>query len=212
MSIDVTAPTDTALARLRDLDTAALRSELLRALTVTAETLAYLGAVWRELENRGEDLSDLSAGLGRYLPMIAAGQLDAEVVVRFAGRQLLLRAVAALPIGEQRRLALGGGVQILTVDDDGKVAEVEMAATALTAQQVRMAFDYGRIRSVAEQRNMLGSAKMAASRRGRGSGRQFRMKVDPIAGTVTVGKMTVPLSEVIESLVAAGAIKNPDTE
>lgn len=210
MSVEVVIPTKTAVANLASLDTAALRAELARALTVTAETLEYLGAVWRELENRGEDLADLRAGLGRYLPMIAAGQLDAEVVVRFAGRQSLLRNVATLPIKDQRRLALGGEVRILTIDDDGQTVETDVPATALTVQQIRMAFDHGRIRGVDEQRNMLGSARLAARQRSPKLGRQFRVKVDKTAGVVHVGRMTIALSEVIDSLVAAGAIRDQD--
>lgn len=197
------------LANLASLDTPTLRGELARVLTVTAETLAYLAAVWRELERRGEDLSELRTGLGQYLPLIAAGQLDAEVVVRFAGRQAVLRAVATLPLSEQQRLARGGSVPVLTIDESGRPVETDVAATLLTGQQVRLAFDHGRIRSVTEQRNMLGSARVAASRRRVGS-RSYRMRVDTASGLIHIGRMTVPIREAIDALVSAGVISPQD--
>lgn len=193
-------------AKLAKMDTAELRQELARALTVTADTLAYLASVWRELEARGEDLSDMRAGLGRYLPMIAAGQLDAEAVVAFAGQQVVLNAVATLPIDRQRDLAQGAAVRVLSVDDDGRAIEAEIPATMLTRQQVSLAFDRGRIRTVAEQRNMISSARVAAARKRPGTGRTFHPRIDTLANVMHIGRATIPLPEVLEALVSAGVI------
>src|SRR5882724_9369466 len=86
MTMPLTLPpqlVDPSMAQtLRDMDNDTLRRELSRALTVSAEHLIYLAQVWRELERRGEDLSDLRSGLGAYLPLIASGRLAAEAVVR----------------------------------------------------------------------------------------------------------------------------------
>ena len=61
-----------AYEKLVAMPTPDLREELARALTITADSLMYLAAVWKELEQRGEDLSDLRTGLGVYVPLIAA--------------------------------------------------------------------------------------------------------------------------------------------
>lgn len=79
-----------------------LRSELANALSLTADHLRYLGAIWGELTRRGEDLSELRAGMGFYLEKIAAGQLLAETVVKYAGQPGVLRRVGMLPIERQR--------------------------------------------------------------------------------------------------------------
>lgn len=190
---------------VQEMDTPMLRAELARALTVTAETLVYLAAIWRELERRGEDLSDLRAGIGQYIPLIAAGQLAAEAVVHFAGRVQLLRAVQTLPLDEQRRLADGGTVRVVTLTANGQLDETEMMVTALTGEQVRMVFDIGRTRPVPEQRNMLASAKIVARRRANGA-RNYKVRVDIDAGRVHVGRMTVPIDEIITALREAGAL------
>jgi hypothetical protein len=77
---------------------------------LTSEYLLYLAAIWGELERRGEDLSDLKRGIGKYLPLIASGSVLADTVVAFAGEPATLRAVAALPPKEQERIVRGGGV------------------------------------------------------------------------------------------------------
>ena len=106
MTLDtaLSTPARLDLERLRTISTEQLRAELAQALGLTARHLLYLAAVWRELERRGEDLSDLRSGIGVYLPAIAAGSVLPETVVRFAGKPTLLRAVAALTPDEQRRL------------------------------------------------------------------------------------------------------------
>lgn len=84
-----------------------LRAELDRALRLTVEHLNHLAAVWAELERRGEDLSQLRKGVGRYVASIARGELLAEVVVAFAEDANALRRVAALPTGEQAEVVAG---------------------------------------------------------------------------------------------------------
>jgi len=88
--------------------TAELRKELADALDLTAGYLNYLGAVWGELTRRGEDLSELRKGMGFYLSKIAAGQLLAETVVKYAGEPGILRRMGACSLDKQR-LALDSG-------------------------------------------------------------------------------------------------------
>lgn len=191
--------------RVHEMDTPTLRAELARVLTVTADTLVYLAAVWRELERRGEDLSALRSGIGQYIPLIANGQLAAEALVHFAGRISLLRAVQSLPIDEQRRLALGGKLPVVTIAPDGQLDQTDVPAVSLTTEQIRMVFDVGRIRAPSEQRNLLASTRTAAKRRAT-RGRNYRVRIDKEAGTVQVGRMSVSIEEVIDALRLAGVL------
>lgn len=132
-------------------DTARLRSELTRAVTLTAAGLAYLAMIWNELTRRGEDLSELRSGLATYLPMIANGTLAAEAVVQFAGQRGLLNRLAHRPLDEQRRLAEGEPVPVAIGAE-----ERLLTARQLTMRQVAIVFDdQGRVRSPIEQRQAL---------------------------------------------------------
>lgn len=90
------------IASLSAMETADLRAELDRHLRLTVEHLVYVAAIWRELEKRGQDLSELKKGIGAYVAAIAEGRVLAETVVTFAGEPAALKRAAALPIPEQR--------------------------------------------------------------------------------------------------------------
>lgn len=102
-----------------------LKQELQKALAITAQHLQYLAAVWKELEKRGEDLSHLKTGLAGYLPMIANGEIDSNLIVKYAGRRTVLSALAKLPIEQQRQIAADGHLTIVTLDKDGKRHDVQ---------------------------------------------------------------------------------------
>lgn len=187
---------------LGSMSTQTLRAELARSLTHSARTLARLAAIWRELEKRGEDLSDLRVGLAAYLPLIAAGQLDAEVVVRFAGQPTTLRLMATLPVEEQRRLAKGAPVPVLTADDDGNYSTMQMPATSLTPAQMRLVLDTGRVRPVEEQRAVLEAAKLSRARRTR-PGQDARVRYDSRDDRVHIGRTSASVGEVVSALAAA---------
>lgn len=197
--------TTLAPARPADLtaaSTADLRAELARGLALTADTLTRLGRVWAELESRGEDLSDLRRGLGRTLPLIAAGRLAAEAVVAFAGRPGVLDRLAGLPLVEQRRLAAGGPVAVITPADPGTVEELPLAA--LPTSRVRLVLDGGEVLTPAEQRVRLparrGKPKPAADHR-------YRPRLD--GDTLHVGRMAVPLVDVLAALSLAAGPDRP---
>jgi hypothetical protein len=193
--------------QVHEMDTSTLLGELERALAVTAETIAYLGAVWRELERRGIDLSRYRIGMGQYLPLIAAGQLDPQAIVRFSGRISLLRAVQTLPLPEQQRLARGEPIRVVSVAHDGSLATADVDAANLTAEQIRTVFDYGRIRSEAEQENMLASARTAVRRREKlPAARQYKIRVSQDRKVVRIGRMSIPADDLIEELRSAGLL------
>ena len=107
-------PTEEQLAAI---DTETLRAQLSRQLEITAEHVARLALIWRELERRGEDLSSLRSGLASYLPAVASGRLVPEAVVRLAGNKSALRTIAMLAPDEQRRLLASGTVAVASMTE-----------------------------------------------------------------------------------------------
>ena len=194
--------TDSALPTPEDLNnysTQTLREELVKAVTMTARSIQYLATVWKELERRGEDLSDLRTGLASYLPLIAAGQLDAEVVVCFAGNKTLLQCISRLPIDDQRRLSTGGLLNVVIFDDAGKSNVTRLPAHALTTTQARMVFDEGRIRGADEQRTIAEArafAKRTTTVRSSGT-----IVADPKTGMLKVGRTKLTSGDVMAALV-----------
>lgn len=101
---------DSHVKALAKASTEELRAELATALKLTADHLVRLAMIWAELERRGEDLSALKNGIGKYLPMIASGAVLAETVVAFAGEPLMLSRAAKLPVEEQLKAIEAGTV------------------------------------------------------------------------------------------------------
>lgn len=189
-------------ADLSNLSNQRLREELAKSLTFSAQHLAYLATIWAELERRGEDLSDLRTGLAVYLPQIAAGRLDAEAVIRFAGQPTVLRSIAGLPLERQQALAHGEPIKVLTVDEHGRFEPSEVPAYALTASQARMVFDGDKIRSSDEQRAILESRRVSKAARVR-PGPQNRVRYDAKADVLRIGRTSATVGEVTAALASS---------
>lgn len=143
------------LSEIETVSTEALRAQLAQSLTITAQSLAYLATIWRELERRGEDLSDLRGGLSVYLPQIAAGTLAAEAVVRYAGQRMLLRALSKLPISLQREIVERGDIPRVTIGNGGEAKTVTAPLHSLSSADVAVVFAEDRVRSTEEQYHLL---------------------------------------------------------
>lgn len=200
------APPAADLDRIREMDTPALRAELASALGLTARHLLHLATVWAELERRGEDLSDLRSGIGTYLPLIASGAVLPETVVRFAGQPAILRAVAGLPVDEQRRLAITGESVPLVVRQGDTFTHRMLPVHALTAAQARQVFGERRVRTETEQIALLtpsGRAPKLGKPPKRG-----KLRADPAKGVVRVGHSPIPIADLVAAL---GDARSPDT-
>ena len=132
-----------------------LKAELAKTLTVTAEYLMYVAAIWRELETRGEDLSELRQGMMSYIPLIATNQLDARLVVNYAGQKTLLSSMAKLPLKEQQKLAEKGSLDVVILGDDNQQLIKEVKISDLTAAQVYQAIGDGKIKTPEQQYQIL---------------------------------------------------------
>lgn len=180
-----------------------LRSELARVLKISARDLLYLAAIWKELEHRGEDLSELKRGMGVYLPMIAAGVLEAEIVVKYAGHRMLLNAIAELPIGTQKSLAEGRALPLVVhSENDGWVAR-DVPVDAMTVAQVKQVIESGRIRTTEEQFAKLakaGEKELRKRKAARG------MRVDRKTSELVVGRARIPFAAAMKALRDAGLL------
>lgn len=139
---------------IQTMGTDALKKRLAQQMELTAHHLMEMATIWTELENRGEDLSALRTGLTDYLPKIAAGELDAQAVVQFAGNRQLLRYFATLPVERQRQLCAAGVVDIV-LPESGTTTQRKLAH--LSGREVTQVFGQGIIRNVQEQAQLLES-------------------------------------------------------
>jgi hypothetical protein len=130
-----------------------LRRELASSMELSAAHLVHLAAIWQELERRGEDLSALRTGMATYLPLIARGELNAHLVVRYAGRTMLLRHLAALPSDAQEKIVKNDEVDIVDFVD-GDFVETRAPLASLESRQLRYVIT-DHIHSPQEQREII---------------------------------------------------------
>jgi tRNA threonylcarbamoyladenosine modification (KEOPS) complex Pcc1 subunit len=140
---------------LSTLSTADLRAQLADAITLTARHLQVMARIWRELEQRGEDLSSLRTAMTSYLGAIADGRLEAELVVRYAGHSMLLKTLSALPLERQRAILAGERLALVRLDAHGNIEQADVAPSDLPAASLRLVFAEGRIRPPQEQMRIL---------------------------------------------------------
>ncbi|MFZ7136641.1 hypothetical protein ACLSZP_09615 [Avibacterium avium] len=138
-----------------------LKNELAKTLTVTAEYLGYVAAIWQELEFRGEDLSHLRHGMMTYIPLIATKQLDARLVVNYAGQKTLLSSLSRLPIEQQQKLIASNIIDVVDIDADNKQVIKKIALSDLTAAQIYQVLGDGEIKRPDQQyQNLLVKQKI----------------------------------------------------
>lgn len=142
-----------------------LKQQLTQGLSISARQLSYLAQIWRELENRGEDLSDLKSGLATYLPLIAEGKLAPEIVVKFAGQKTLISYAISLPLTEQRHLAENPVIPVVTIDHDQNKTVKEQPINTFSPAALRQVIGHGRIRTEDEQYRALLIAKPTKSKK-----------------------------------------------
>lgn len=186
---------------LTQMPTSELRSILGKGLTLIVTELVRLSEVWRELENRGEDLSEFRKDFTRNLPLIASGRLAAEAVVSFAGRPIVLRYLDGVPLSEQRRLADGAPIPVYLPGEDDPQS---LPISRIPSEYIPRVLGDGIIRTPAEQRMV-----MRSRRKKEKPLRRYNIIVDKQSQTITIGKMTVAVSAVLAALTEAsgGAVE-----
>ena len=117
-----------------------LKKELARTLKVTSEYLVYMSVIWAELNKRGVDLSDLKSGLFEYIPLIATNQLDADLVIEYAGNKTLLAALSRLPIEQQREIAESKKVPFVELGEHDEKIVYELELSKAKPRQIYQIF------------------------------------------------------------------------
>lgn len=182
---------------LSAMSTRELREELLNGLRVTASCLSRLAMVVKELEGRGDDLSDLKIAMLTYLRLIASGQLLPEAVVRFVQSPRLMAIVASLTIKDQRALSEGKPVPLVVYGPTGDTTHRMVDPLNLVTPQIAQVFARGKIRTEAEQLVILDQRRTEAKRKPAKVG---QLRLDRERGGVTVGKRFIPLIDLVAAV------------
>lgn len=142
-----------AIDSLNTLETNELYSIFAKLVTVSAITLKYMSAIWKELESRGEDLSDLRSGLAEWMPLIAEGKLAAETVIKFSGKRMLLQRLALLSIEKQIEIIGNPDISIVKEDQSQGFIVKNVNISRLGALEILQIFDetHCKIRTQKEQ-------------------------------------------------------------
>jgi hypothetical protein len=117
---------------------------------------------------------------------------------------MLLRALDCVPLDRQRLLAKGEAIQV--IDPTQPDAVQEMPLDRLPAAAIRLVFVDGELRSPQAQRLAL---RPRRRQRETSEDRRYRPRYNPEAGTVTVGRMTVQLADLLSALASAGGPDRP---
>lgn len=182
---------------LHELSTVELRDQLAGQLQLTADHLLRLALIIRELEDRGEDLSNFRLGLMPYLRQIAYGQVAPEIVVRYAGFPSLIQRVSRFPMPDQVRIASGEPVPLVVLRGE-KTDVRQVDPLHLTREQLHQVFAQDHIRSVSEQaviaeQRLLEPPKPVRTKRS-------RVKADPERSGIRIGRAFGALEEVLAAL------------
>jgi hypothetical protein len=200
-----TATTYQPPADLATMTTQELRAAMTAAMARTVEQLARLAWIVRILEERGEDLTDPRIGLMPYLRQIAYGQTLPEVVIRYAERPALVKAISALPRPDQQRLASGEPVPLAIRREDGTVEQRMVDPSHLVGEQVGRVFARDRIRTIDEQVIMIEARAYSSPRDPTLTA--AGITVDRKRRGLVIGRRFVPVAAVVEAL---GALAETD--
>lgn len=194
-------------AELHSLTTDELRDRLASQLQLTADHMLRTAMIVRELEERGEDLSDLKLGLLPYLRRIAHGQVVPELVVRYAGFPALIQRLANFPLPEQRRIAAGEPIELLVFRGDETDTRM-VDPLHLTRDQLYQVFAANHVRTAPEQAAFLEDfrrrPKVAKKPK------KSRVRADAARGGIVVGRSFAPVDEVLAALADLGAADYDD--
>ena len=128
---------------------------------------------------------------------VAPGVLP-ETVVQFAGQPTLLRAVASLPPGEQRRLVEGETVEVAEKVGD-TYTHRKLAVGSLPARLVRQVFGDRTIRTVGEQIALLSASTPRPPKPGRPH-KHGLLRADRTKGVILLGRRPIQPADLIAAL------------
>ncbi len=124
-----------------------------------SDTVVQLACHVRYREEAGLSLDDFRTWYGRdftaFLRLVAYGSLDALAVRRFYRKPKALKAIAALPLPDQRRLAEGGVVEVMLARPGMPPDTIQRDPLDMTSPEIEQVFDGDHIRDLSQQRAFL---------------------------------------------------------
>ena len=182
-------------SEMTNISTQELKVHLSQSLEMTAKHLVYLGLVWKELERRGEDLSELKKGMAIYIPMIAYGKIDAHLVISYAGQKTLLSALSDLPESDQKKLVKNPKVTVVDkLSEEEKVRDL----IDLSASEVGQVFSEFGIRPPIEQIKFLEREKLKGEKRRKTKSKSRKVSIDTKSNTLDLSNSSADLDRVID--------------
>lgn len=143
MSLDINS--------LQLVDTVTLHNELRRLVAMTAETLREAALVYAELLSRGESCPYLPNSIAQALRCVADGVLEPEAALAFGRSAVKVRLVSTLPLEQQKALAGGAPVVVVSVRGNGDFRKESVPGTWLTTKQLKQVVVDGQILSAQSQ-------------------------------------------------------------
>lgn len=195
------------LTELASLTSEQLREQLTVSLNVTAQQLLRMAAIVRILEERGEDLTEFRGALPSYLRRIAYGQMLAEVVVRFADSQSLVKRISQLPLPDQRRLAAGEPVEVAVLTEHGTDKRL-VDPMSLRGPLLAQVFAADHIRPLPEQVIILEARRLSPPKPARP--KRSHVRGDRELGGIFVGRAFARQEEVLDALAQLKPPPEPD--
>lgn len=176
-----------------------LKSAFFQSLEVTVSHFQRLAEIWRELQNRGEDMSPYREGIAIYIELIAHGRLRADFVVRYAGQKTLLNAISLLPVDQQDQVLQSESVELVEPESQGGFKVTEIKLSELPSRLIQQVFSETGLRSPDEQKKLLirreGRPRPKASLR-----KARKVKIDQESQVLIAGGLAVDLPKVLTVL------------
>ncbi|MGO3120353.1 MAG: hypothetical protein ACTIJH_07520 [Moraxellaceae bacterium] len=177
-----------------------LKQEFAKSLKITADRLAYMASIYSELTSRGVDMSGIKGGLMEYMPLIASDQLDARLVIEYAGNKTLLSYLAKLAKDKQLALIENPVVKVVSIGDNDEKEVQDVSLDSIRAGQIFQVFDAnaGSIRDEEEQYKQL-LVKSSNKKKGKSKNRRVN-KVKLEGDYIVVKGMDISIKAVLEAL------------
>jgi hypothetical protein len=128
--------------------------QIVSAVHTTVAHVARIAALLRRAEELEIEI-DIQVGPVGFLRRIAYGQMIPELYVAFEDDPKLMSKLSVLPTPDQKKIAAGKPLKVMTFDDNGNVTHLMVSVRDMSKSQVQQVFYKGRIRSEAEQVNYL---------------------------------------------------------
>lgn len=189
------------LSKLEEFSTEELREVLKDKLNNMNRDLLFLSRVYIILKARGEDLSELTKGIGVYLPMIAEGKILPDLVIKYSGQKTLVSTISKLPIPKQEELLKDPKVEVVTFDKENKKQNKIKEVGALTVSEMIQVFDNDKIRTPEKQEKFIKDTNIKNVAETISYIKTKRLDFDKEKRTVIVGHYGIKLDVLLNYLI-----------